>query len=102
VRCTTIDHLTAASARIDLVKIDVEGAELDVLAGMLGGLDAARYASIVLELHPALLREHGFDPAECVRILQAHGYRGWSIALAPAAYRSAAAPDTAIQELLRP
>jgi FkbM family methyltransferase len=102
VPCTTIDILTASSARVDVVKIDVEGAEMDALAGMREGLAAARYASIVIELHPVLLREHGIDPAECIQVLLARGYRGWSIDLAPKAYRSAAAPGTPVGGLLRP
>ncbi|PYR95056.1 MAG: hypothetical protein DMF84_03445 [Acidobacteria bacterium] len=102
VPCTTIDRLTASSARMDVVKIDVEGAEMDALAGMRDGLAAARYAAVVLELHPGLLREHGVDPEACIGVLLAHGYRGWSIDLAPRAYRSAAAPDTPTQALLRP
>jgi FkbM family methyltransferase len=102
VSCTTIDRLTASRARVDAVKIDVEGAELDVLTGMRDGLAAGRYAAIVLELHPALLRESRIDPAECIRMLEAHGYRGWSIDLAPSAYRSAVARNIHIEALLRP
>lgn len=102
VPCATIDQLTASRARVDVVKIDIEGAEMDALGGMREGLTAARYASIVLELHPAWLRERGIDPAECLQVLLAHGYRGWSIDLAPRTYRSAAAPGTPIEALLRP
>jgi FkbM family methyltransferase len=102
VHSTTIDRLTATMGRVDMVKIDVEGAEMDVLAGMRDGLGVARYASIVLELHPALLREQGTDPADCIATLLRHGYRGWSIDLAPRAYRSAAAADPPIQDLLGP
>jgi FkbM family methyltransferase len=102
VACTTIDRVTASCARVDAVKIDVEGAELDVLEGMRDGLAAKRYASIVLELHPALLREQGIDPAECIDALLGHGYRGWSIDLAADAYRSATAPDRPVEPLLRP
>jgi FkbM family methyltransferase len=102
VRCTTIDVATASCDRVDAVKIDVEGAEMDVLEGMRDGLASARYASIVLELHPAWLRENGVDPAACIRMLLAHGYRGWSIDLSARAYRSAAVPGTPIEGLLRP
>jgi FkbM family methyltransferase len=102
VACTTIDRVTASCVRVDAVKIDVEGAELDVLGGMREGLASGRYASIVLELHPALLRERGIDPAGCAQALLGHGYRGWSIDLAPQAYRAATAPHMPVEALLRP
>jgi FkbM family methyltransferase len=102
VRRTSIDALTASERRVDLVKIDVEGAEVDVLAGMRNGLAATRYASILLELHPALLREHARDPASCIEALLEYGYRGWSVDLTPRAYRSALVRTTAIEELLMP
>lgn len=55
--------------RVDLLKIDCEGAELEVLQG-LGPSDWPRVRQLVLEVHDvagrlaavlALLREHGFD-----------------------------------------
>jgi FkbM family methyltransferase len=102
VRATTIDAVTAASPRVDVVKIDVEGAEMDVLAGMRHGLAAWRYAAIVMELHPGLLRDQHLDPAAAIEVLLAHGYRGWSIDLAPQAYRSAAAAGASVEALLGP
>lgn len=102
VRRTSIDGLTASDHRVDVVKIDVEGAELDVLAGMRHGLATARYASILLELHPTLLREQAREPSECIEALLDYGYRGWSIDLTPSAYRSALARNTQIEQLLRP
>jgi len=101
VRCATIDALTSESRRVDVVKIDVEGAEPDVLAGMREGLASGRYRAIVLELHPELLRARGVDPAECIGTLTARGYRGWTIDLSPEAYRAAAATGTPLERLLR-
>jgi FkbM family methyltransferase len=87
--------LDAAAARadlttIDLVKIDVEGHELQVLAGMSEGLESGRYRRLIVEWHPAALPspitalERAFDSLENA------GYRGWWIDHTLAATRSAA------------
>ena len=97
----TIDAITG-SMTVDLVKIDVEGAEDLVLQGMQPGLAMKRYRAILLELHPALLRTRGLDAEVCVRRLLDAGYRGWTIDASPAAYRAAIDPDVPIEDLLRP
>jgi FkbM family methyltransferase len=84
-----LDDLVEDQPR-DLVKVDVEGAELDVLEGMTRGLAAGRYRALIIELHPALLESRGESAEACVRRLQAFGYRGWTIDLSPAAYRRGA------------
>jgi len=53
-------------AGIDLLKIDTEGAEVDVLAGAAGILPQTRF--VVLEYHSPAAR------AECVRLLEAAGF----------------------------
>ena len=98
----TVDALTEPYPAVDLVKIDVEGAEDLVLAGMQAGLAAQRYRAILLELHPALLRARGVDPESCITLLTRCGYRGWTIDAAPAAYRRAVDPAAPIDSLLRP
>ena len=102
VRSTSVDMLTGAWPRVDLVKIDVEGAEDAVLDGMRAGLLARRYAAILLELHPGLLRERGIDPAAVVARLSDRGYRGWTIDAGPDAYRRAIDPGIAADTLLQP
>ena len=102
VTSTTIDAITETMTAVDLVKIDVEGAEALVLEGMQAGLAAKRYRAILLELHPALLRERGVDPEACLARLRNAGYRGWTIDDSPAAYRAAIAPATSVEALLRP
>lgn len=102
VSAVALDGLTATSPRVDLVKIDVEGAEDLVLEGMRDGLAAHRYRAVILELHPELLRARGVDPERCVRLLADLGYQGSTIDLSPAAYRRALQPETSIDELLLP
>ena len=104
VDAVTVDALTDAYPSVDLVKIDVEGAEDLALAGMQKGLAARRYRAIVLELHPGLLRARGVDPQSVVDLLSGHGYRAATIDLSPAAYRRAArgAAPADVASLLEP
>jgi len=64
---------------VDLLKMDIEGAEGFALAGMKKGFASGRYRRIVLELHPEELKEHGQTAAEIIRTLRDAGYRGWLI-----------------------
>ena len=98
---TALDEI-AGDSPVDIVKIDVEGAEDLVLAGMRDGLSSQRYRAILLELHPAHLQARGVDPMICIRLLLDHGYRGWTIDLSPRAYRRAFAPSGSPDTLLQP
>ena len=90
-------------AGVDLVKLDVEGAEALALRGMHAGLHAGRYRRVLLELHPAQLAEHGAGVAEVLHALRAAGYRGRTIDHSPAAGRRAAYARRARPErFLRP
>lgn len=101
VECVTIDAVTESS-RVDVIKIDVEGAEADVLAGMEEGLAAHRYRAVLLELHPALLEGRGTSIERCTRPLVQSGYRGWSIDVSRDVYRRALSPRTALSTVLNP
>jgi FkbM family methyltransferase len=102
VDCVTIDRLTADFSRVDLVKIDVEGAEDLVLDGMRDGLAAGRYRAIVLELHPDLLRARGAEPESCLQRLRNAGYEGRTIDVSPRTYRRAHDPRLPLEALLGP
>lgn len=87
-----LDDLLAARGmgEVDLVKIDVEGAEDAVLEGMRAGLGAHRYRRVLLELHPALLAGRGVAMETCCGLLAAAGYIGWAFDHSPTAARRAA------------
>ena len=67
-----IDDLVEGGA--DLVKVDVEGAELDVLAGM-PRLLAQRGIHLVVEWHPVLQEAAGYAPDALPRMLMDSGFR---------------------------
>ena len=80
VPCTTLDDLCKERgiARVSLVKIDVEGAELAVLRGMERVLREMRPV-IVLEVEPHLLAGFGTSSESLVAFLGAHDYRVTSL-----------------------
>ncbi len=61
-------------ADVDLVKIDVEGAELAVLEGMEDGLGKCRYRALLIEVHEETLRRLGRSSKDIVGLLERHGY----------------------------
>lgn len=72
VETTTIDALSL-DARSLVLKIDVEGAELAVLAGAADTIARAREATLLVELNPKALAAGGHTGAELVATLEALG-----------------------------
>lgn len=68
--------------RVDVVKLDVQGAELDTLRGARRTL-ARHRPTLFLEYWPAGLLNYGSDPRELMELLLEHGY----------SLRSVQAPD---------
>jgi FkbM family methyltransferase len=59
--------------RIDVIKMDVEGAEMDILIGMQNYLKA-HYPALIIEVHLKGLPQFGYDPAAPSEFLRALGY----------------------------
>jgi FkbM family methyltransferase len=78
VPATTLDALTAPLPRVDLVKLDLEGAELRALRGA-GRLLAERRPTLLLELEPSHLARQGGSLAEVEALLTAAGYTAFAI-----------------------
>jgi FkbM family methyltransferase len=92
---------------VDLIKMDIEGAEALALAGMSTGLRRGRYRRLLLELHPVQLAEQSADASAIVEGLLAFGFRGWVIAhtardVRRAAYAGARAGDFFLRPLRWP
>lgn len=82
-RTITLDSYASRAGlrRIDILKVDVEGAEKLVLEGARGllGDERTRPRLILVELFDQNLQPFGTSIAEIVELLAAHGYRGYVI-----------------------
>ena len=68
------DYFDNNFQKIDFIKIDVEGAEYDVLKGMKHILKNNSSIKILLEFNPINLIEHGSDPKEFLDFLETHNF----------------------------
>ncbi len=75
VRIATLDSLRAGWERIDVIKMDVEGAERKVLEGGNETFSRAPGISFVCEIHPTLLPGGAEDVARIYEFLKDRGYR---------------------------
>jgi FkbM family methyltransferase len=63
---------------VDLIKIDIEGAEYEVLLGSSEIFMQGRVRAIALELHPTILEARGKNVDEITRMLTDNGYQAVS------------------------
>jgi FkbM family methyltransferase len=88
---------------VDLLKMDIEGAEEIALHGMSVGLAEYRYRRIILEVHPALLTERGSSTEKVIALLRDIGYKGeWIDHSPPGAKRAAYTRSLSIDEFMHP
>ena len=74
-----LDDVLPIGAQVDVVKIDVEGAELDVLAGMARILREHPDLAIIAEFGPAHLRRAGITPDWWFEAFHMHGFEAYAI-----------------------
>src|SRR6185295_8243062 len=65
--------------RVDFIKLDVEGAELHVVRGLLETL-ATHQPIVAIEVYRDWTRDFGYEPADLIRLLQEAGY-DWLVSL---------------------
>jgi FkbM family methyltransferase len=70
-----LDSLLADLPHVDLMKIDVEGAEVRAFRGLRRILDANSEIRIVFEWSPGQIRMVGDDPHDLLEILDQSGFR---------------------------
>ncbi|WP_293682763.1 FkbM family methyltransferase, partial [uncultured Phenylobacterium sp.] len=73
VRIVRLDDVIPRGGRLDVIKIDVEGAELDVLAGAARTLAENPDMAIVVEFGPSHLRRTGITPEAWFEAFTEHG-----------------------------
>ena len=79
IQSVRLDSLVAPGGRVDLVKIDVEGAELAVWLGMQRVVADNPDIAVVLEFGPSHLRKAGQSIAGWFETLQSTGLKAWEI-----------------------
>lgn len=92
VDCVSLDEYfdRARIRNVDLVKINVEGAEVDVLQGMRTLLAHSPGARLITEFYPAILKAAGHSPSRLLELLFELGFQVCEIkrkgVLAPVGY----------------
>jgi FkbM family methyltransferase len=74
VRAVALDELLADIPHVDLIKVDVEGAEVHVFTGLARTLDANPAITVMFEWSPAQIADVGDDPGALVDLLASHGF----------------------------
>lgn len=72
-KTVTLNDLLAAESRVDLIKIDVEGAEVEVLQGSLDALNDFR-PTLMIEMHDPYLAYPEANRGEVEHLLEWAGY----------------------------
>jgi FkbM family methyltransferase len=78
VETITLDEVLAADRRVDVMKMDAEGAEPRIFDGMRRVVEASPRLKIVMEFSPQFVRGAGRDP---VRFIDELGNMGFSVSL---------------------
>ena len=79
VAVTTLDQYFATRDRVDLIKIDTQGAECTILAGAGQTLQRHDDVRLIMEYTPQYIRQMGADPAACLSGLDELGFAFYEI-----------------------
>lgn len=73
VEATTVDSMLEAVGRVDVVKVDVEGAEVHAFSGLTSTIRGNADIRVMFEWSPAQLRQVGSEPEELLDLLAGLG-----------------------------
>ncbi|WP_375267711.1 FkbM family methyltransferase [Phenylobacterium sp.] len=107
VKVRPLDALVPPQVRLDVVKIDVEGAELAVLEGMSQVLERSPDIALVAEFGPSHLTRVGVSPEAWWAAFERRGFRAFAIsepdgACAPASLAQLMAQESVNLAFVRP
>lgn len=74
VPAVALDDLLDGLPRVDVIKVDVEGAEVKALAGLARTLTANPHVTVLFEWSPEQLSQMGDRPRDLVDALTGHGF----------------------------
>jgi FkbM family methyltransferase len=75
VTAVTLDEILAESPRVDLIKIDVEGAELQVATGLARTFASNPSITVMFEWSPGQIAMVGDEPQALLDLMRSHGFR---------------------------
>ena len=91
VRAVTIDHFVTAQDRVDVIKMDIQGAELAAVRGARRVLSSRPAPVLIFEYWPYGLCSAGHNPDDLIAELESAGYELSTVGNAP--FPSATTPD---------
>ncbi len=94
VSCTKLDEFLQNQKRVDVIKIDIEGAEVRALEGMERTLARSPHVIMIVECHPQVLGLAGYEPRALVDRLEALGF---GVSMIDEESQSLAAVDSRIE-----
>jgi FkbM family methyltransferase len=74
VQAVKLDEILADVPRVDLIKIDVEGSEVQVLMGLAETLASNHEVTVMFEWSPGQLEMVGNSPAALIELMSDHGF----------------------------
>lgn len=73
-RALALDDYFAPDFTVDVIKMDIEGGEIQALEGMGGILRRSKVVTMFVECHPTALRAAGRSAEELIEMLRSHGF----------------------------